>query len=321
VKVIKNFQKGKLDEQSGKARFGALTPVTTRGSSSIRNGCRAHLTLTIFDVCYWLKADIRYSVNLATTTSSERIQAASFIFSFAGNESRWPVNMEILMKRLFVILSLIAFALSISPPPSEAQTAEEQQIMVDKATIVLKNFRLDPNMEWVREHAQESYGMLILPNLVKGGFIFGGSGGSGVVLARDDGRADWSNPAFYTMASVTFGLQIGGEVSEIILLAVTKRGRDAFLSNEFKLGADVSVAAGPTGAGMKGQTADIFAFSRTKGLFAGLNLEGAVISPRGKWNDAYYGKSVEPSDILIQRSIANEGANELRAEASALRPQ
>jgi lipid-binding SYLF domain-containing protein len=216
----------------------------------------------------------------------------------------------------------LAFAMIVAiDQPSFGQSPEEQQAMVDKAEGVLKNFAADPDLPWIRENAQKSYGMLILPNLVKGGFIFGGSGGSGVMMARDDDQADWSPPAFYTMASVTFGLQIGGEVSEIILLAVTKKGRDAFLTNEFKLGADVSVAAGPTGVGAKGQTADIFAFSRTKGLFAGLNLEGAVIAPRDSWNEAYYGATVAPSEILLKRTVSNDGAENLRVLAKSLKPE
>ena len=124
-------------------------------------------------------------------------------------------------------------------------------------------------MAWFRDNLNEAEGVLFIPTSIKGGFIIGGSGGSGVLLARNRVHG-WSYPAFYTMGSVTLGLQIGGEVAEIVHVIKSKAGRDAMLTNEFKLGADISVAAGPVGAGAKAQTADALAFSRTKSGMAGL---------------------------------------------------
>jgi len=132
-----------------------------------------------------------------------------------------------------------------------------------------------------------------------------------VLLARDEKTNKWSYPAFYTMGSVTFGLQIGGEVSEIILMVMTQKGMDKMLTSSFKLGADVDVAAGPVGAGGKVATADILAFARSKGLYGGLNVEGAVIATREKLNNKYYGKSVRPLDILVRRDVRNKKADPL----------
>ena len=109
------------------------------------------------------------------------------------------------------------------------------------------------------------------------------------------------------------GLQIGADASEIILMVMTEKGLTAMLSTEFKLGADVSVAAGPVGASAKAQTADVLAFGRSKGAFGGISIEGAVISPRDKWNAAYYGKPVSPVDILVRRTVSNPQADSLRA--------
>jgi hypothetical protein len=114
------------------------------------------------------------------------------------------------------------------------------------------------------------------------------------------------------MGSATFGLQIGAEVAEVVLMIRSERGKRALLSTEFKLGGDVSVAAGPTGAGAQAATTDVLAFSRTKGLFGGLTVEGAVIEPRAKWNAAYYGKAVTPEDILIKQNVRNGQADPLR---------
>ncbi len=207
-------------------------------------------------------------------------------------------------------LLAMAFLALFAMPIQEAEATAKQQAFVDDATAAVRNFTQDPKMEWFRNNLHKAEAILIYPNVTKGGFILGGSGGSGVLIFREGNN--WSNPAFYTMGSATFGFQAGIEVSEVILLVMTKRGRNALLTPEFKLGGDVSVTAGPVGAGAKGQTADILAFSRSKGLYGGLNLEGAVITTREKWNRKYYGRSVSTEDILIRRTVSNPGANQLR---------
>ena len=128
------------------------------------------------------------------------------------------------------------------------------------------------------------------------------------MLSREKSSGKWSNPAFYTMGSATFGLQIGGEAAEVVLLVMTQRGMDAMLSTKFQLGADVSVAVGPVGAGAQAATTDILAFSRTKGVFGGVTVEGAVIVIRKSWNNAYYGKEASPMDILVRRNVRNKHA-------------
>jgi len=148
--------------------------------------------------------------------------------------------------------------------------------------------------------------------------MIGGAGGSGVLLAYDPQKG-WSYPAFYTMGAISFGLQIGGEASEIILMIMTDKGIDSFLSTSFKLGADISIAAGPIGAGAKAQIADILAFARSKGAFAGVSIEGAVIKYRDAWNRQYYKKPVRAVDILVKRNVANPHANELRKLVSQIK--
>ncbi len=120
------------------------------------------------------------------------------------------------------------------------------------------------------------------------------------------------------MGSGSIGLQIGGEVSEIVLMIMTKGGMDSLLASSFKLGTDASVAAGPVGVGAKAQAADILAFSRTKGAFAGISLEGSVIRVRADYNAAYYGKEIRASDVFITRTVANPHADELRTAVAAM---
>jgi SH3 domain-containing YSC84-like protein 1 len=96
----------------------------------------------------------------------------------------------------------------------------------------------------------------------------------------------------------------------------SQRGADAMLSNSFKVGADASVTAGPVGAGAQVQTSDILAFSRSKGLYGGVNLDGSVVTVRDAWNSTYYGQQVRPADILVSRTVSNEQADSLRNRLS-----
>ena len=200
--------------------------------------------------------------------------------------------------------------LFISSSQLNANTATAEAL-VDAATTAVDDFTVDPDMKWFRDNMSKAKGVLIVPQLVKGGFIFGGSGGSGVLLVKGEGNI-WSDPAFYTMGSGTIGFQIGVEVSEIILMVMTDRGVDALLTSSFKLGGDISIAAGPVGTGAKAQTADILAFSRSKGIYGGVNIEGAVLKVRKDWNYDYYGSDTAPCAILIERSATNSHADELR---------
>jgi lipid-binding SYLF domain-containing protein len=216
----------------------------------------------------------------------------------------------------FVLFVATTFAAAVTAVPATA--ASKQQKLVDDARYVAERFAGDQSLEWVHDNIGRAKGIFIVPQQVKAGFIFGGSNGSGVLLARDPQSGVWSYPAFYTMSSMTFGLQIGGQVSEIVLLIMTQKGMDALRSSDFKLGGDVSVAAGPVGVGAKAQTADVVAFARAKGLYGGLNLEGAVVTTRREWNDSYYGRTASPSDILFNHAVSNSNADALRRAVAAM---
>lgn len=214
------------------------------------------------------------------------------------------------MRALFAVL-LIA-VLSLGGAKVARASAEEAQGIVDAAAKTVATIAADPNLPAFRTYAAVAKGLLIVPTMLKGGFIVGASGGSGVLLGRNADGKTWTQPAFYTLGSVTFGLQIGGEVSEIVLLVMSDKGMDSLLSSSVKLGGDVSIAAGPIGAGAKAQIADILAFSRTKGLYGGLNLEGAILDVRDDWNREYYGRDVRPLDILVKHAVTNDGTAALR---------
>jgi lipid-binding SYLF domain-containing protein len=211
------------------------------------------------------------------------------------------------------ICSLILLLHSLA----RAADAAEQQGLVDKARVTFQAFIDDKDMVWLKENLPEAKGLLIVPSLLKGGFFVGGSGGSGLLIVKDEKTGKWSQPGFYTIGSVTFGLQIGGEAAEVIMVVRSQKGIDSLLTTSFKLGGDTSVAAGPIGAGTKSNvTADIISFGRSKGAFLGASLEGAVIKTKDTWNEAYYKKGVRPTDIFVLHSVSNPGSTELREQVA-----
>lgn len=221
------------------------------------------------------------------------------------------------MTRLQTIALAAGLAGMLAAAASPPARADEQQGLVDKARITLESFANDKRMGPFREQLKKARGVFVVPQLLKAGFIIGGSGGSGVLLGRDSKAGDWTQPAFYTMGAGSVGFQIGAEAAEVVLLMMTEKGLNAVLSTNLKLGADASIAAGPLGAGVAAGTttnlsADILAFSRSKGLFAGASLEGAVIANRDTWNESYYGRPVTATDIIIRRNVSNPGTSGLR---------
>jgi lipid-binding SYLF domain-containing protein len=219
-----------------------------------------------------------------------------------------------------VAVLLTAGMLLASYTPAKASDGDRVQLLVDRARITLSDFMSDSNYVWLHDNIKHAKGVLIFPQVIKGGFIWGGSGGTGVFLARDERTGRWSEPAFYTVGSVTFGLQIGGESSEVVMLAMTQKAIDSMLSSSFKLGGEASVALGPVGGGAKAQadlpsvTADFLTFAKSKGLYAGLNLEGAVIAVRDSLNTTYCGRDVRPADIVVKKECSNRGADRLRED-------
>jgi lipid-binding SYLF domain-containing protein len=218
-------------------------------------------------------------------------------------------------------VSAIVLLLGSLPSESRAE-ASKQQVLVDEAVLSLRNFKGDPNMEWFRENLYKAKALIVFPKLYKGGFILGGSGGRGVLLVQESGSKNWSGPAFYTIGSVSLGLQIGGQMAEVVMMVMTQEGLENLYSTDVKLGADASVAAGPVGVGASGAvamvTADFLSFARAKGAYAGISLEGSVVKVNGDYNRTYYGRDVRPVDIVIARKVANPGASELVREVRNL---
>jgi SH3 domain-containing YSC84-like protein 1 len=222
------------------------------------------------------------------------------------------------------VASMLVVGLSLSgaAPVRAADDIQDATQLVEKAKLTAEEFQRDPNMDTFRELAKKAHGMLILPQMIRGAFIFGASGGSGVLLAREAPGKEWRGPAFYTLGGASFGFQAGADVAEVIILAMTERGVTKLLSPQVKLGADISVAAGPVGAGTAagtaGLSADLISYSMAKGLYGGFSVDGSVAGARTSLNHAYYGKEVTPTDILIKDEVKNPQAAPLLAIVTAL---
>jgi lipid-binding SYLF domain-containing protein len=212
------------------------------------------------------------------------------------------------------LCAILLFALL----PGAALAQSEQQKLVNAADKTLSNFLRDPDMTWLQQNIGRAKAVMIAPEVAKAGFIFGGSGGRAVTIARDPKSGKWVGPAFYTLATASVGFQAGISVSEVVTLVMTEKGLNSLLAPSVKLGGDASVAAGPVGAGAKSDVvADFVSFSRAKGLYGGLNLDGTVIAISNEWNEAYYNKpGILPPDILVRMSAHNKGADKLVADVA-----
>jgi len=159
-------------------------------------------------------------------------------------------------------------------------------------------------------------GVIIVPELVQGGFILGAAGGRGTLLARSSPN-HWSYPAFYGMGSGSIGLQVGGKVSEIVFIILTEKGLIAILDHKFKFGAEAGVTMVAVGIGMEGASTaavgtDIVAYANSNGLFAGASLEGSYIDADNDWNALYYGPGATGRAIVQESRFSNPGAEPLR---------
>lgn len=215
------------------------------------------------------------------------------------------------------LAAVLAAALLVPVLARTATAASLAEELVAESRFSIERLLNDPNLPDLKTYVKNARGVLIIPELVKGSFFVGAEGGSGVLMVRgSDGT--WSSPAFYTLAAASFGLQIGGQVSEVVFTLMNDGAVQALLANEFKLGVDASAAVGPFGLGVEVSTttnldADIYAFARTVGLFGGGSLEGAKLFSRDSWNEAYYGASASPRAVVIERAFFNPQAEKLRS--------
>ncbi len=215
------------------------------------------------------------------------------------------------MFRYFGVGVLMFLALTVGARADSGPN--DQQIMIDQARSTVQAFAAQPDMAEMRRLLGQSYGILIFPQILKAGFIIGGSGGSGVLVGHDPNTGAWTAPAFFTMGSGSFGLQIGAEASQVVLLVMNRKALSAIINNKVKLGADATVAVGPVGKGLgagvtTAMNADIYTFARSKGLFGGISLSGSVVQGRDDWDQSYYGEPLNAAEIVLNRKVSAPAA-------------
>ncbi|MFQ5673119.1 MAG: lipid-binding SYLF domain-containing protein [Nitrospinales bacterium] len=205
--------------------------------------------------------------------------------------------------------------------------AEERRKLLRDSISVLEEIMETPEKGIPFEALAKAKGVIIFPTMVKGGFILGVRYGKGVASVRLPETGTWSPPAFLTTVGGSLGFQAGAEAIDLILLVMNQRGVESLLKDEFTLGGDVGIAAGPVGrhaeAGadlrMKGE---IYSYSRSKGLFAGISLKGTSIHADNDANELYYRMELSPEDILILHKAPKlpESANRFIQSLNRLAP-
>ena len=218
------------------------------------------------------------------------------------------------MRRIILAAALVAAAFSTH---ARADTPQGQQELVDRATLAAQEVLSDQQGGYARQLLPRARAVMICPRVFKAGFLFGGEGGGCVLLARG-GQGTWSSPAFYSVGGGSFGLQAGIQDAEVMMMIMTQQGLRAVMDSQFRLGANASVAFVTVGGGVEGATAlalnsDIVAFARTRGLFAGVSIQGSVMSADTGGDEIYYGQPVGTVDIVMAMRVNNPAADPLRA--------
>lgn len=219
------------------------------------------------------------------------------------------------------LLIAVSF-LALANCRSSGEFGSEPAQLVDSARNTFQSMMTDNQFPALVNLSTRAKGIIIVPNMLRAAFFFGGRGGNAVMLVRgEDGT--WSPPAFYTLGGISWGLQFGGQASELVIVVMTDKGVKAVMNRQATLGADAGLAIGELGQGVNAAMgmdlkADMYAFARSQGLFLGVSLEGSVIAPRETWNQQMYGQGATPDTILVDRTVQSD--NKVVADIIAAMP-
>jgi lipid-binding SYLF domain-containing protein len=197
---------------------------------------------------------------------------------------------------------MLAFLALASSYASPAHAGEEENKRAQDAVRVLKEVMMAPDKRIPADLIGSAYAIAVIPDVIKAGFVIGGRHGLGIVSVKtSDGT--WSNPSFISMTGGSIGFQAGVSSTDVILVFRSERGVDSIIHGKFTLGADASVAAGPVGRTAQASTdaqlkAEIYSYSRSRGLFAGAALDGSVIAIDNDANQSIYGDGITPRRIF-----------------------
>ncbi len=210
------------------------------------------------------------------------------------------------MKKLIACLAVVL----VSVIATFAADDEHEEDRVKDAGVVLKEILNIPD-DIPQELLDKAECLIILPSVKKGAFGIGGSYGRGIMICRsgEHYKGKWGAPALYALEGVSIGFQLGGQATDFVLLVMNPKGAESLLYSKVKLGADASAAAGPKGRTAEGATdivmdAEILSYSRNKGLFAGVSLEGSTLRSDGSANEKLYGKSLTAKEIIREGKVS-----------------
>jgi lipid-binding SYLF domain-containing protein len=216
-----------------------------------------------------------------------------------------------------VLLSILAVALvGAMSFSANAATADKQNSIARDAQEVLQQMMAMPEQAIPPALLDQAEGIVVLPGMLRAGFVIGGRYGNGVLLVRDEQRR-WSSPVFVSMIGGSLGWQIGASATDVVLVFKTRKGIENIFNGKITLGADASVAAGPVGRQLEGATditfkSEIYSYSRSRGLFAGIQVEGASLSVDHTANSLFYGhEGVTPQQVVsgdVRRQPASADA-------------
>lgn len=207
------------------------------------------------------------------------------------------------MNKWIVFLSIFVMAMAT---PVMAQEKEKERLA--SAAKVFGQIMDAPDKSIPRDLLERCACVAIVPSMKKGGFVFGGRYGRGAVVCRKGERGPWGAPSMITLTGGSFGLQIGGATVDVVMLVMGKDSVRTLLKNKFTLGGDASAAAGPVGRAGTAETdaymnAKILSYSRSKGIFAGLELKGAVLQQDEGGNKAIYGREISARQLLVEQTV------------------
>jgi len=221
------------------------------------------------------------------------------------------------MKRtlLFLLtLTLTGLPMFIAPRAARADDKSKDEGRLENAGEVMKEI-LDIPDDIPQSLLDKADCVIVIPSVLKAAFIVGGSYGRGAMTCRsgDNFRGPWGAPTMMALEGGSFGFQIGGQATDFVLLVMNEGGAKSILSSKVKLGADASAAAGPKGRDAEADTdvtmrAEVLTYSRARGLFAGISLEGSTLRPDNDANERIYGKKIEAKDIALHGAVPIPGS-------------
>lgn len=221
------------------------------------------------------------------------------------------------MRFVLMIVAVVVLGVASFAGIKHAAALSDEEELVDRARVTVTSLKDFNDIGAIRPYVKGARAVVIIAAFVKAGFIVGGAHGEGVMIGRNLKTGAWRYPAFVALSEGSIGLQIGAEASEIIMICLTEKGVNALLEDGVKIGAEAGIAVLTIGAGREAATttavgADVVTFARSKGLFGGLSIEGAVLTQRQASNTTYHGKSFSTRQLVTTDVKGNRGADALR---------